>query len=296
MRYRRNSDQELRDLERRYSQDPNVLPRLNLVRQRMGLGPITLLPPLAWGYKEGLLPTTPAAWGARAIFSNGIVDLPPDRQATQRLRPEDLTLLLQTLNYGALETARKEASRLYNVGILRPDEAKEVILYEDNGIVILANTKASGGYLYLVAFLETPEWQSKMPQCDNCGKERLKDFLPVCFICSKRICGDTCATLCHNCEEFSCNIHATSDYAPKCVSCENLICTSRQCSEQRTEAECPTCGRLYCFDCRGEVENCECQEEKWCDNCEEQIEECSECGDSRCNCDPCSCDDEGDYY
>jgi hypothetical protein len=107
---------------------------------------------LRFGYHDGLPEGKTVAWGARAIFGGDyFIDLLWDRQDALGEGPE-LDRLFAWLNGedGALRKARESKARYY----LRPNERTEVVLYEDEVGIIKANTNASYGYLYMVAYLK----------------------------------------------------------------------------------------------------------------------------------------------
>ena len=334
MYYRRNADENLRELERRFAQgDMDALLSLNAARARLGLplypqpetASMRVLPSLEWGYNAGLHPDAVAAWGARAIFERGHANLVPDRQSIVTLpgRDEDRARLIDALNgnppgTGAIFQAQQEVQRLSNMGVLKGNEANEVILYEDDTIVIIGNTNASYGYIYLVGFLkpEIPEsgiinytrteegqtvqytrpavpWVSVVPTCERCGAEKIRSILTPCEQCGLLLCeSSNCRSACDDCGRVICARHM--ELRERCASCDDPICWSEQCS--RRTKECPDCGRIYCRECRDEVANCECQDEEYCEECGELVEECDECGENRCSCEPCSCDEEDEDY
>ena len=106
---------------------------------------------LAWGLNTAVPVSAPAAWGARAIYRYGDAefDIVHDRQAGSG-DPADLRRLIAKLNDGLLEEARTAVDR----AVMRDDEQRQVELVRKNGVVIVGDTLASGGYLYLAAWLE----------------------------------------------------------------------------------------------------------------------------------------------
>jgi len=99
---------------------------------------------LTWGLQppEG----TTLAWGARAIYKGGAIDLLPDRQAWRGPIDERKPLVdwLNTTGRAAIERAAKHAN-------LRGDEERTV-RHESAGFTIEASPRGSHGYLYLVAY------------------------------------------------------------------------------------------------------------------------------------------------
>ena len=106
---------------------------------------------LAWGLNTAVPVSAPAAWGARAIYRYGDAefDIVHDRQGGSG-DPADLRRLISKLNDGLLEEARTAVDR----AVMRDDEQRQVELVRKNGVVIVGDTLASGGYLYLAAWLE----------------------------------------------------------------------------------------------------------------------------------------------
>jgi hypothetical protein len=116
---------------------------------------------LAYGLNTDTIPAhARAIWGARLIWPNDLVhdrtswdmqpDAEPDRQALQNW-----------LNEGAL---RWTLERLANIGGhyeggLQASEVREIVLYDDDRGVIVANPNASHGYLYVAAWLKPKEDQ-----------------------------------------------------------------------------------------------------------------------------------------
>ena len=90
-----------------------------------------------------------AAWGARAIYTGGYIDLLPDRQDGKGSEA-DFKRLMGWLNgpKGALAKLRK----LTKSEGLRQDEDRVVVI-EQPGFRLVANPNASYGYLYICAML-----------------------------------------------------------------------------------------------------------------------------------------------
>jgi len=109
-------------------------------------------PKLAWGLREAVPTTAPAAWGARAIFKNGQIDLLWDRQGGIG-EAGYVTRLVHKVN-DALSKVREEAARLHEKGELAGRYAKQYTLYEDETLLIVGDTLASQGYLYLAGWLK----------------------------------------------------------------------------------------------------------------------------------------------
>jgi hypothetical protein len=97
---------------------------------------------LAWGLQppEG----TRTAWGARAIFENGNIDIVWDRTSTFGIE-KNIRKLTAWLDKGGLRGIRKEVKRLL------PSDSTSVS-FTSRGYIILANPRKSFGYLYLVSY------------------------------------------------------------------------------------------------------------------------------------------------
>ena len=117
---------------------------------------------LAWGLNTAVPVSAPAAWGARAIYRYGDAEFDVSRHRRRSCLlivhdrqsgsgdPADLRRLIAKLNDGLLEEARTAVDR----AVMRDDEQRQVELVRKNGVVIVGDTLASGGYLYLAAWLE----------------------------------------------------------------------------------------------------------------------------------------------
>lgn len=109
---------------------------------------------LGWGYNEGL-PAEPiaAAWGCRALVTQpGIVDLVHNRQDTSG-EPEAIDQLLGKLNGGLNVAWITAVSDLLRNGAMQTREAVEFTVLTHDNVVIMVNTKNSGGYLYVLAYV-----------------------------------------------------------------------------------------------------------------------------------------------
>lgn len=112
---------------------------------------------LRWGYHAGIPAGTRTAWGARAIINqaDASVDLLHDRQ--DAAGPDrEVTALLEHLN-GGVNTAWISAARaLLRSGEMSTRVAREFTLHADENVTVKANTNASAGYLYVVAYPTPP--------------------------------------------------------------------------------------------------------------------------------------------
>ena len=97
---------------------------------------------LEWGIQPPILAR--AAWGARAIFKHGEIDLLWDRQDFQAISEEDKQDLLNWVNSTALPGLRKMCKDGY--------WSTSEFMVTGKGYVLKADTKKSGGYLYIGAW------------------------------------------------------------------------------------------------------------------------------------------------
>jgi hypothetical protein len=106
---------------------------------------------LEFGYRRGLPAGRTVAWGARLIVTQaGDVDLIHDRQDAIGAE-EPLDRLLAHLN--GLDTGlRQLIAALLRSGDMQTRVAQELVVHQDDVIVIKANTNASAGYCYVVAY------------------------------------------------------------------------------------------------------------------------------------------------
>ncbi|TDQ01269.1 hypothetical protein [Labedaea rhizosphaerae] len=110
---------------------------------------------LAWGYQAGVPAGTTTAWGCRAIVdASGHLDVPPDRQSAVGPRTD---ALLDHLHHHVRGAWRERAAELLRNGVMNTRTATELVLYQDGVVMIKGNTKGSGGYLYVCAYLLTEE-------------------------------------------------------------------------------------------------------------------------------------------
>jgi hypothetical protein len=107
-------------------------------------GPVTL----QYGRNYGVPPVS-TAWGARAILTDGMLDLVSDRQGGEGPRKEGLMTYLR-LHYPELHVRVAEMS--FDP---RWDELQTV--FENEDAIVVASTNASFGYLYLRAWFKVDE-------------------------------------------------------------------------------------------------------------------------------------------
>lgn len=106
---------------------------------------------LEFGYHAGLPTDATTAWGARGIIQNGTVRFLADRKAWlgEAADKERLSTWLDS-NFPAII---KRVEDLIATGEIDGREQNDVVLAQDDEACCRANTNASGGYLYVVAFL-----------------------------------------------------------------------------------------------------------------------------------------------
>lgn len=106
---------------------------------------------LTFGYNAGLPGDRTVAWGARLIVTqDGHVDFVHDRQSVIGAE-EPRRRLLDHLNGNDIPIERRIADMLRR-GAMRTAVAQQFIVYADDVVVVKANTNASHGYCYVVAY------------------------------------------------------------------------------------------------------------------------------------------------
>lgn len=103
---------------------------------------------LPYGYSQGIPEGVPAAWGCRAIFNHGEVDILPDRTG---YAGEDKArqLLGDYLWDHVRDLWHRCAKDMYDSGELADQQGH--VLYENDRVVVKG--RAAGGYLYVCAYL-----------------------------------------------------------------------------------------------------------------------------------------------
>lgn len=92
------------------------------------------------------------AWGARAIYSPGSgFSLVHDRQGFWGDKGL-INPFLDLLNDGRLGEAKKNCQSLVEDLKMQKDKSETFVIFEDDRLVIKANTRASYGYVYLIAY------------------------------------------------------------------------------------------------------------------------------------------------
>ncbi len=108
---------------------------------------------LSFGYNKGVPDSTDTAWGCRAIFDRGYVDIPGDRQEAVGPRTKELmNYLNDNFNLGALRDQVREQVHADYPGM--PQGYDEYVLFEDKNVIVKCNTQRSFGYLYICAYFK----------------------------------------------------------------------------------------------------------------------------------------------
>jgi hypothetical protein len=106
---------------------------------------------LTFGYNGGLPEGRTVAWGARLIVDqDGRVDFLHDRQSLIGA-DEPRRRLLDYLNANDIPIERRIADMLRR-GTMRTSVAQDFTVYVDGVVIVKANTNASHGYCYVVAY------------------------------------------------------------------------------------------------------------------------------------------------
>jgi hypothetical protein len=111
---------------------------------------------LQFGYNRGLPPGRTVAWGARLIVTeSGDVDMLHDRQGAigpdePRRRLVDHLNMLDPSFFDRI-------SHLLRDGVMRTGTAEDFVVHSDEVVIVRANTNASFGYCYVVAYFVDPE-------------------------------------------------------------------------------------------------------------------------------------------
>jgi len=128
---------------------------------------MTLSEELRFGYRRGIPEGITTAWGARLIAPD---DLVWDRQDLVAESDEDKAALIEWLNGGAIAKMREAlreryspyGGRYHGESEIVPTEDREHVLYQDETGIIVGNTNASHGYVYVSGWLKpkpsVPGW------------------------------------------------------------------------------------------------------------------------------------------
>jgi hypothetical protein len=313
MKYRRNSDAELRALERAWRAnraDATALEAYNAARTRASLPPIGVPAfKLGWGYQAGIPDVETTAWGCRAILNDRGLDIVyGDTHGT----PEAIERLRATLAAGLLRDISEEVRRLLRTYQMRGDEAEEFILGQAENVIVLGNTNASHGYLYMTAF-EIPElgadglpYESPVLRCEICKKNQVDFDAELCGKCHRRICAD-CSGMndCDSCDVVTCS-RCKSNLTCSASNCDNFICNTSTCLENSPRCDmCPGGtdeANILCAACGEENKMCSYCSEAKCSVCDDALfsedgsnrtkacENCDELMHFACRKQPCKCE------
>jgi hypothetical protein len=119
-------------------------------------------PKLEFGYPSAVPTSASAAWGARAIVTSGRwpdlealprLDFLHDRQSLCWKDEDGKEELTNRLNDGILERIQEKYGELRENEQITDSSANEVVLYEGKRVKAVGNTNASGGYMYIAAWL-----------------------------------------------------------------------------------------------------------------------------------------------
>lgn len=107
---------------------------------------------LPYGLSEAVPESASVAWGARLIINmDGHVDLPPDRQGLAG-DGDRLDLIKRMESACSMRELFERIRGFILDGTIDTRTAGQVTLIEDLGVKIVADTKASAGYLYVAAW------------------------------------------------------------------------------------------------------------------------------------------------
>ena len=122
-------------------------------------------PELPWGYREGIPnPAPKALWGCRAIAIRGrtragyqsstitSLDILWDRNGVVGEEPA-AEELRKRLTAGRIKAARKAIKAAY----VAPLDNQHIVLVDDKYMTMVGNPRASGGYVYITAWLKEHE-------------------------------------------------------------------------------------------------------------------------------------------
>ena len=90
--------------------------------------------------------TATLAWGARAIYKQGFIDILHDRQSWRGPR-EDRTALVAWINDQGIAALKAECEK-----VSLPGDSDATVLWSEGGFTIEASPNASYGYLYITAY------------------------------------------------------------------------------------------------------------------------------------------------
>jgi hypothetical protein len=117
---------------------------------------------LPFGYNAGLPEGRTVAWGARLIVTqDGGVDFVADRQSA--IGPEEPRRRLLDYLTGNDIPLERRISEMLRRRVMRTSVAQDFTVYSDGVVVVQANTNASYGYCYVVAYFADPADEAARP-------------------------------------------------------------------------------------------------------------------------------------
>jgi len=147
---------------------------------------------MEFGLRHHIPEDAVCGWGARAIQNGFEIDLLWDRQDCFAIDENAEKLLKAVINERFDSILRETYRKKYNEGLLNGHEDKLETLYEDRGIVIVANTNGSCGYVYLAAWVKPSKTEgltvkAKLPpvgstvnvKCNNIGQSVVLNHVNV---------------------------------------------------------------------------------------------------------------------
>ena len=109
---------------------------------------------LEFGLKFSIPEDAPAGWGARTIQHGEVLDYVPDRQDAFAKDEASGKVFMEVINRTGMRDAINASYRkLYLEGKLRGSQEGVEVLFEDEAIKVVADTRGSYGYVYLAAWI-----------------------------------------------------------------------------------------------------------------------------------------------
>lgn len=128
----------------------------------------TSIEEMQYGLKQEVPKNSPAAWIGRAIQECEKLDIVPNRTDRFAIDKRHDRALNAALDHGLFASViRNRYEEEYNKGNFDSSQRNVVTLYEDNVLVIKGDTRASGGYVYLCAYLKPSEDVSEAIKPDH---------------------------------------------------------------------------------------------------------------------------------
>jgi hypothetical protein len=110
---------------------------------------------LEWGLKFEIPEDAPAGYGARAIQCDECLDFLHDRMgafAKDETSVRAWSVLMD--RPGVNETIRENYAKLYNEGKLQQHQDGIEVLFEDEAVKVVADTRGSHGYVYIAGWIK----------------------------------------------------------------------------------------------------------------------------------------------